>query len=108
MPFQPMSPTVLIITLLSGFLEIYKLIVLVAVVMSWLLAFNVVNYHNNFVRSAVRMLDALTEPVFRQVRRLLPPIGGMDFSPILVFVIIWVVQVYVLPLLGNLLFPILH
>lgn len=108
MPFQPMSLTVLIITLLGGFLEIYKLIVLVAVVVSWLLAFNVINYHNNFVRSAVRILDTLTEPVFRQMRRIIPPIGGLDLSPILIFVIIWIVQVYVLPIIGNLLFPILH
>ena len=108
MPFQPMSLTVLLITLLSGFLEIYKIIVLAAVVVSWLLNFNVINYHNNFVRSAVRILDTLTEPVFRQMRRILPPMGGLDLSPILIFVLIWVVQVYVLPLIGNLLFPILH
>ena len=74
--------------LILEILEIYSYIVLAAVVMSWLLAFNVVNYHNNIVRSIVRFLDTLTEPVFRQVRRFIPPIGGLDLSPIVVFIAI--------------------
>ncbi len=73
-------------------LEIYKYIVLIAVVMSWLLAFNVINYHNNFVRGAVRTLDAITEPVFRQARRVIPTIGGIDLSPIVVFLAIGFLQ----------------
>lgn len=73
------------IWLILEVLEIYSWIVLAAVVMSWLLAFNVVNYHNNVVRSVARFLDILTEPVFRQVRRVIPTIGGLDLSPIVVF-----------------------
>ncbi len=73
------------IWLILEVLEIYSWIVLAAVVMSWLLAFNVVNYHNNVVRSVARFLDILTEPVFRQVRRISPTIGGLDLSPIVVF-----------------------
>jgi len=78
--------------LIWNILEIYKWIVLIAVVMSWLLAFNVINYHNNFVRGAVRTLEALTEPVFRQARRIIPTIGGIDLSPILVFLAIGFLQ----------------
>ena len=48
--------------------------------------------YNNFVRTVLRMLIALTDPVFRQVRRVIPPIGGLDFSPIVVFVVIWFLQ----------------
>jgi YggT family protein len=107
MPFQPMSPTILIISLLSNILEIYIWVVIAAVVMSWLLAFNVVNYHNNFVRGLVRVLDALTEPVFRLVRRVIPPIGGLDLSPIVIFFAIMILQRFLLPLIGNLIFPIL-
>ncbi len=73
-------------------LEIYMWIVIVAVVMSWLIAFNVVNLHNNIVRGVVRTLDALTEPVFRQVRRFLPSVGGLDLSPIVVFLGIMFLQ----------------
>jgi len=76
-------------------LEIYKWIVIAAVVMSWLVAFNVINLHNNIVRAVVKTLDAVTEPVFRQARRILPAIGGLDLSPIIVFLAIMFLQ-YVL------------
>jgi len=81
-----------IAALLIEILEIYKWVVIAAVIVSWLTAFNVINVHNNFVRTLLRILLALTEPVFRQVRRVLPPIGGLDLSPIVVFVIIWFLQ----------------
>ena len=63
-----------------------------AVIMSWLVAFNVVNVHNNFARSVLRLLYALTEPVFRPVRKVIPPVGGLDLSPIVVFLAIWFLQ----------------
>ena len=81
-------------------LDIYKWIVVAAVVMSWLLAFNVVNYHNNIVRSVDRFLNVLTEPVFRQARRIIPPISGLDLSPILVFFAIQFLQ-YLIVYLSN-------
>ena len=81
-----------IAALLIEILEIYKWIVLAAVIVSWLTAFNVINVHNNFVRSLLRILLALTEPVFRQIRRVVPPISGMDLSPIIVFLLIWFLQ----------------
>ena len=81
-----------IAALLIEILEIYKWIVIAAVIVSWLTAFNVINVHNNFVRTLLRILLALTEPVFRQVRRVVPPISGLDLSPILVFVVIWFLQ----------------
>jgi len=81
-----------IFALLFTLLEIYKWIVLAAVVVSWLAAFNVINEHNNFVRTALRLLYNLTEPVFRPVRRILPTMGGLDLSPIVVLVAIWFLQ----------------
>ncbi|HWY61902.1 MAG TPA: YggT family protein [Rhizomicrobium sp.] len=78
--------------LLIEILEIYKWVVILAVIVSWLTAFNVINVHNNFVRSALRILYALTEPVFRPVRKVIPAVGGLDLSPIVVFVIIWFLQ----------------
>lgn len=81
-------------------LEIYMWIVIVAVVMSWLIAFNVVNLHNNIVRAIVRTLDAVTEPVFRMVRRVLPTMGGLDLSPIVVFLGIMFLQ-YVIVYLSR-------
>src|SRR6266702_6650329 len=81
-----------IAALLIAVLEFYKWIVIAAVIVSWLTAFNVINQHNNFVRTLLRMLYALTEPVFRPIRKLLPPMGGLDLSPIIVFFIIWFLQ----------------
>jgi YggT family protein len=81
-----------IAALLIEILEIYKWIVIAAVIVSWLTAFNVINVHNNFVRTALRILMSLTEPVFRPIRRIVPAVGGLDLSPIIVFVIIWFLQ----------------
>jgi YggT family protein len=73
-------------------LGLYSWIVLAAVIVSWLVAFNVINSHHNFVRSLLRTLYALTEPVFRQIRKVIPPIGGLDLSPLVVFFIIMGIQ----------------
>ena len=47
---------------------------------------------NSFVSAVLRILFALTEPVFRQVRKVIPPVAGLDLSPIIVFVLIWFLQ----------------
>ena len=79
----------LIITLLWLFntlVELYIFIIIAAVVVSWLVAFGVLNTYNPLARSVIRMLDALTEPVFRQVRRIIPPLGGLDLAPLIVLI----------------------
>lgn len=106
MYISPMSPAAIFVVVLNSLLEAYIWIVIAAVIMSWLLAFNVVNYHNNIVRMVARFLDALTEPVFRWVRRYIPPIGGLDLSPIVVFFAVWVLQAFVVPWIGILIFRI--
>jgi YggT family protein len=82
------SPFVPFIVLLLRLIDIYIWIVIIAVVMSWLVAFGVINTFNPFARSVVRFLDAVTEPVFRQVRRVIPPIGGLDLSPLIVLILL--------------------
>ena len=81
-----------IAALLITVLDIYKWIVIAAVIVSWLTAFNVINQYNHVVRAILRALIALTEPVFRPIRKIIPPMGGFDLSPIVVFVIIWFLQ----------------
>jgi YggT family protein len=81
--------TPLLITLLWLFntlVDLYFFVIIAAVVMSWLVAFGVLNTYNPFARSLIRMLDALTEPVFRQVRRVIPALGGLDLSPMIVLI----------------------
>jgi YggT family protein len=74
----------------------YLILIIVAVVMSWLLAFDVINRRNPFALRAVRFLNALTEPLFRLVRRVIPPIGGFDFSPMIVALGVIFVRILVL------------
>jgi YggT family protein len=81
-----------IAALLIEILEIYKWVVILAVIVSWLVAFNVINVRNGFVSAVLRILYALTEPVFRQVRKVIPPVAGLDLSPIIVFLAIWFLQ----------------
>jgi len=73
-------------------LDIYWWIVVLAVVFSWLFAFNVVNGRNQFVSMIGNGLYQLTEPVFRPIRRLLPNLGGVDISPIIVLLAIFFLQ----------------
>lgn len=73
-------------------LDIYWWIVILAVVFSWLFAFNVVNGRNQFVAMIGNGLFQLTEPVFRPIRRLLPDLGGVDISPMIVLLLIFFLQ----------------
>ena len=80
-----------VLILVVNVLEIYIWLVILSAVMSWLLAFNVVNMRNDFVRSVARTLDALTEPVLRRIRRYMPNLGGVDLSPIVLILLIQLV-----------------
>jgi YggT family protein len=73
-------------------LNLYKLVIIVAAVMSWLIAFNVVNARNEVVRAVWSTLVAMTEPALRPIRRFLPNTGGLDISPIVLFLAILLVQ----------------
>ncbi|HMO75173.1 MAG TPA: YggT family protein [Sphingopyxis sp.] len=68
-------------------------------VMSWLIAFNVINTHNDFVRQLWMTLDRITEPLYRPFRRVMPDFGGIDLTPMLVIIIIVILRG---PVLGYL------
>ena len=86
-----------IVFLLFMLLDLYWWVVIAAVVASWLVAFNVINTHNPFASSVLRVLYALTEPVFRPLRKILPAIGGLDLSPLIVLLAITWIRYSVLP-----------
>lgn len=73
-------------------LNIYWWIVLASAIFSWLYAFNVVNPRNQFVGMIGQALYALTEPVLRPIRRFLPNFGGIDISPLVLFLAIFLIQ----------------
>ncbi len=81
-----------ILEVISLALTLYTYVVLGMAVLSWLIAFNVVNIHNDLVRSIWNMLDALTTPLLRPIRRMLPNMGGIDISPVILLLLIVLVQ----------------
>ena len=85
----------MLLDILSILLNILWWIIIVQAVMSWLIAFNVINTHNDFVRSIYIALDRLTEPLYRPVRKILPDFGGIDFSPLVVLIVIKCIQIVI-------------
>ena len=73
-------------------------IIIIQAILSWLVAFNVINTYNNFVRTLLDALDRITGPLYRPIRRILPDFGGLDFSPLVVLLLLWALQT----LLGGL------
>jgi len=77
---------------ISLILTIVWWVFLIMIIMSWLISFNVINTRNDFVAAVWRVINAITEPILRPIRRIIPPMGGLDLSPIVVFVIIFFLQ----------------
>jgi len=82
-------------------LQLYIWIVIIAAIFSWLVAFNVVNTRNQLVGAIGEFLYRITEPVLRPIRNMLPNLGGIDISPVILFLIIvfirYVIALYILP-----------
>lgn len=64
-------------------INLYEYVVIAAVVMSWLIGFNVINSQNQFVRSLWQAITAMTEPLLKPIRRIMPDLGGLDLSPVI-------------------------
>lgn len=63
-------------------------IIIIQAVMSWLIAFNVINTHNDFVRNVWLTLERMTDPLYRPIRRIMPDFGALDLSPMVVLIIV--------------------
>ena len=77
--------------------------IIVNAVASWLVAFNVINPRNGVVNMILRSLDALSRPILWPLRKVIPPLGGLDITPIIAILIIQGFQIYLLPRLAVLL-----
>jgi YggT family protein len=84
----------------SYLLWVAAMIIFVQFIMSILIAFNVINTYNEFVRAVWQALEKLTEPLYRPIRRILPDLGPIDFSPAVVLIIINILRIYVIPQLA--------
>ena len=86
-------------------LNIYKWIVIANVIISWLVAFNVLNNQNRFVYSILELSYRLTDPFLNKIRRFLPNLGTLDISPVVLLVLIWFLQtcmyLYLAPIIFN-------
>lgn len=83
-----------LIWLVNAILSIAWWIVIIHVIMSWLISFNVVNLYQPLVRQIWEGLTRLTEPVYRPIRNLLPSMGGLDLSPLIVLLAITFLQIF--------------
>jgi len=89
-----------ILAIVAYLLYILKWIIIIQAVLSWLLAFNVINRHNDFVRQLDIALGRMTDPLYRPIRRIMPDFGALDFSPLVVLLIIQILSSIVIPRLA--------
>ena len=86
-------------------LKIYFYVVIANVVISWLIAFNILNTSNRFVYSVLELTYRLTDPILNKIRRFLPNLGAFDISPIILLLLIWFIEMcmklYVAPIIFN-------
>ena len=86
-------------------LKLYSYVVIANVVLSWLVAFNVINTSNRLVYSLLEFTYKLTDPFLIKIRALLPHLGAFDISPIILLLLIWFVEMcmklYVAPIIFN-------
>jgi YggT family protein len=87
---------------ISYLITLYTYIVIANVILSWLMAFGVVNPYNSTVRTIWQALNALVEPLLRPIRNILPNMGGIDLSPIVLLLGCFFVQSVVLPNIAKL------
>ena len=73
-------------------LSVLTWIIIIQVILSWLFAFNVLNTSSGGVRAFVIALDRITAPLYRPIRRMLPDFGGIDFSPLVILILIQVIK----------------
>ena len=84
-------------------LKIYSYVVIANVIISWLIAFNILNTHNRFVYSILELTHRLTDPILDKIRKFLPNLGSLDISPIILLLLIWFIEMcmklYIAPMI---------
>jgi YggT family protein len=91
--------------IVDALLGLVILALVVNAILSWLIAFDVVNMRNRFIYQFTRFLDAVTQPILRPVQKIIPPFGGVDISPIIVIIVLVGIQRFILPLIFA---PLIH
>lgn len=92
-----MDPIHFVIYVVRALLQALIFAIIVSAVLSWLVAFDVINLRNRFVYNVAHFLDAVTRPVLRPVQRIIPPLGGVDISPVIVIIVLQGALSYLIP-----------
>jgi len=90
-----------LLQIINLLLTVLMWIIIVQAILSWLVAFNVINTYNDFVRQLLYALDRMTEPLYRPIRKVMPDFGALDLSPMVVLLIIYILQTIILPHLAT-------
>ena len=81
-----------IVWLVNAVITLMVWAIIGSAILSWLFAFDVINHRNRFVNQLATFLDTVTRPILEPFRRIIPPLGGIDISPIVLFIAIYFVQ----------------
>ena len=95
-----------VLYVLQGIIGLLIFAIIANAIISWLLVFNVINIRHPVARQVVTFLDALTRPILWPFRKVVPPLGGVDVTPILALIVLQGVSQYLLPWLGGILAPV--
>lgn len=87
----------ILLEILDILLTVVTWFIIIQIVLSWLIAFNVVSTQNDLVRQMVESLDRITEPLFRPVRKIMPDLGMIDLAPMVVLLLIMIIQRSIIP-----------
>lgn len=82
----------MIVILLVRALDLYLGIIMATIIVSWLVAFDVLNTRNRWVYKFCELLNLVTNPVIRPLRKMIPPLGGLDFTPMVVIFGIYIIR----------------
>ena len=87
----------MLVGIVDVILRIAMWVIIAQVIISWLIVLNVINVHSGPMRSVVAAIDRITEPLYRPIRKILPDFGGIDFSPLVILIVIGILRSKVLP-----------
>jgi YggT family protein len=93
--------------IIEALLQLMVLAIIIAAVLSWLVAFDVINLRHPVARQIVVFLDAVTRPILRPIQRIIPPLGGFDISPIIAIIILQAAEQYLVPWVFGFLRPVI-
>ncbi|RMD88573.1 MAG: YggT family protein [Alphaproteobacteria bacterium] len=83
-----------LVYLINAAIDIYTWFLIVWVILSWLVAFNVINTYNRFISMVMDFLYRITEPALRPIRRVIPDLGGIDISPLILLLLLQAFQIF--------------